>query len=186
MVRRIIEDTRNQIGRHTTKRNWFEANGIEVVRKKINYGDYALSTDAPRVAIDTKRSVAEVAQNISRDHERFKRECLRARDANARLIVLVENEHGYLTIPDVARWVNDECRRCRMRGFCDPGGKGPCVNQRHKKSRRKPIQGPRLALAMQTMGERYGVEFMFCHPSQSAPIIASILADEEARSERDG
>lgn len=183
---RIIEDTRNKPGFHALKNEWFAAHGIEVVRRKLDTGDYSLDSDTAKIFVDTKRSVSEIAQNISRDHERFKRECLRARDANARLIVLVENEHGYLTIPDVARWVNDECRRCKYANVCDKGAKGPCMNPRHKKSKRKPIQGPRLALAMQTMSERYGVEFMFCHPSQSAPIIASILADEEARSERDG
>lgn len=47
------------------------------------------------------------------------------------------------------------------------------------------MQGQRLEIAMQTMSERYGVEFMFCHPIQAAPIIASMLADEEARNERD-
>lgn len=181
---RIVADSRQQAGKHETKHRWFEEHGHQLVVRALNFGDYSLDVQNPKLSIDTKRSVSEVSQNISRDHERFKRECLRARDAGARLVILVENEHGYLTIPDVARWVNDECRRCKYTYVCDPNAKGPCRNPRHKKTKRKPMQGPRLALAMQTMSERYGVEFMFCHPSQSAPIIASMLADEEARSER--
>lgn len=32
-----------------------------------------------------------------------------------------------------------------------------------------------MAKAMQTMGERYGVEFMFCSPRDTARIICELL-----------
>lgn len=40
---------------------------------------------------------------------------------------------------------------------------------------RKPIQGPRLYKAMQTMSERYGVEFAFAKPNDSARYICERL-----------
>ena len=39
------------------------------------------------------------------------------------------------------------------------------------------VQGPRLQKAMLTIQERYGVQFMFCAPEDSAPIIEGILRE---------
>ena len=168
---RIVEDTRQQKGKHERKHRWWEANGIEVVSRKLDFGDYVLDVESPSVSVDTKRDVAEVAANISGQHERFKRECLRARDAGCLLVVLIENTDGFERVDDVARWTNGVCLRC---GRCDPHALGKCENPRHK-STRKPVQGARLAKAMQTMCERYGVEFVFCHPRDAAKIITEIV-----------
>ena len=78
----IYEDTRQQDGKHLQKQEWWKAHGIEVVRRKLDFGDYA--TDGSNVVVDTKRNVAEIAQNINgRQHARFKRECERAYNSEA-------------------------------------------------------------------------------------------------------
>lgn len=168
---RIVEDTRQQKGKHERKHRWWDAHGIEVVRRKLDFGDYVLDVERPTVSVDTKASVAEVAANISGQHDRFKRECIRARDAGCLLVVLVENADGFVEAADVAAWTNSVCLRC---GRCDPHALGKCVNPRHK-STRKPVQGPRLAKAMETMSKRYGVEFAFCHPAEAARVITEIV-----------
>lgn len=174
----IVEDTRQKSGKHELKHRWWEAHGIEVVRRKLDFGDYVLDVGRPTVSIDTKASVAEVASNISGQHARFRRECLRAACARCSLIVLVENVNNIETVRDVAAWTNDVCLRCRM---CNPRKPGDCTNPRLK-SKRKPIQGARLSKAMATMGERYGVDFRFCRPQDAARIITEILeADAHGR-----
>ena len=181
---RLVIDTRQQADKHNIKDKWFEEHGIETVRKKVDFGDYILDVEHPTVSVDTKRSVDEIAQNISSQHERFKREILRANDNGARLVILVENKDGYLIVDDLLPWVNSECKRCRsyFKKECNPCGPGPCTNSKHK-SKHKPIQGARLALAMKTMSTRYGVEWLFCRPEDSAQIIYSILKEADGGKE---
>ena len=57
----IIEDTRQQAGKHNIKHEWFKDNGVEIIRSKITFGDYCLP---PAVSIDTKENMDEIANNI--------------------------------------------------------------------------------------------------------------------------
>lgn len=173
MGSQIIEDTRQQVARgdkHAVKHEWFEAHGVQVTRAKLDFGDYAMT--GSNIAVDTKRSVDELAQNIVRDHERFKRECIRARDAGWRLIILIEDGR-YVDIAKLASWTNGHCTKCPhyWRKSCNPRARGKCP--RH--NTRKPPHGDRLVKAMATMSERYGVRFQFCTPQDTGRIICELL-----------
>lgn len=150
----IIEDTRQQAGRHNAKHAAFEAAGITLLRSKLPFGDYAYP---PRVAVDTKQSIAELYQNVTLEHARFARECEGARDAGTQLVILVENTHGVASLADLAEWTEPE-REFAIR-----------------KGAKRPIDGARLARACRTMFERYGVRFGFCRPDESAARILEIL-----------
>lgn len=149
----IIEDTRQQNGKHDIKHNWFVTHGISLVRCKLPFGDYA---PPPKVSIDTKRSIDEIAENIGNDHVRFKNECKAAQEAGCRLIVLVENDLGITDVSQVHTWENP---RSVYSSRC--------------------IQGPRLQKAMETMHKRYGVTFMFCTPEESAKRILELLNEQQ-------
>ena len=150
----IIEDTRQQSGKHDIKHNWFVTHGISLVRSKLPFGDYA---PAPKISIDTKRDIDEIAGNIcGKEHKRFINECKAARDAGCQLIILVENDLGINDISQVHTWENP-------RSVYSDG----CV------------QGPRLQKAMETIQERYGVRFMFCSPEESAQRITELLHEQE-------
>lgn len=169
----IWEDTRQQSDKHEIKHGWWEAHGVTVTRRKLDAGDYM--ADGSNVTVDTKRNVDELAMNINgKSHDRFKRECQRAAAAGYRLVVLVENMEGYTRLEHVCQWTNGHCASCQWfrRGKCDPH-EPTAKCPRH--GTRKPIQGPRLAKAMQTMHSRYGVEFRFCKPSESARIVCELL-----------
>ena len=148
----LLEDTRQQAGKHETKHKAWADHGDNLVRCALPVGDYALP---PRVAIDTKASMQEIAQNIggsSEEHGRFRRELQRAQDIGCHLYILVENDEGIRSVDEVATWVNP-------RLIDSP----------------KAITGDRLAKAMQTMQERYGVTFLFCHPERAAAMIHYLL-----------
>lgn len=148
----IQEDSRQQAGKHDIKHAAFGSAGDTIIRCKLPFGDYALP---PTVAVDTKASMQEIAQNIGgtrEEHERFKRELIAARDAGCHLYVLVENDEGITSLEEVAYWTNPRL------------GISP-----------KAINGPQLMKAMQTMQLRYGVTFMFCRPDWSAEIIKRLL-----------
>jgi ribosome-associated protein len=150
----IIEDTRQQSGKHDIKHNWFVTHGISLVRSKLPFGDYA---PVPKISIDTKRDIDEIAGNIcGKEHKRFINECKAARDAGCKLIILVENELGITELSQVHLWNNP-------RSVYSSG----CV------------QGPRLQKAMETIQERYGVTFLFCTPEDSAERIMELLANEQ-------
>lgn len=166
----LIEDTRQQKSKHERKNTWWRNHGIEVVRRKLDFGDYSI--EGSNVVVDTKRNMAEVAMDCGRDHDRFVREMERARDAGYRLVILVETGGNYHCVSDVARWVSDSCtRRCdryRYR-FCEPF-EDKCAKWRHK-----PLQGPTLAKMMGTLEERHGCRFEFAHPLVAAKRICDLL-----------
>ena len=148
----LIEDTRQQEGQHKQKHEWFTENNIHLIRCKLPFGDYALP---PAVAIDTKKGLDEIAKNIcgaTAEHQRFKRECVAAKEAGCHLIFLIENDIGINRLDQVHTWTNP---RTNIQPNC--------------------VQGDRLEKAMRTMSERYGCEFLFCSYGETAKIITEIL-----------
>jgi ribosome-associated protein len=149
----ILIDTRQKAQKHVLKDDYFKSNNISTLRSKLPYGDYAL---APRVSVDTKQNVTEIAQNMcgaAKEKKRFREECVLAQRAGARLGILIEDE--------------------RIGGVTDLFGKTIRL------SSGKVIAGEQLARAMMIMGERYGVEFEFCKPEDSGRRIMEILTDEQ-------
>lgn len=156
----LIEDSRQQAGRHGRKHARWAERGVGLIRCKLAFGDYCLP---PAVSVDTKASIAELAYDIDHDHDRFRRELAGARDAGVRLVVLVENEHGVRSLGDLACWVES-----------------PEEYGRRRHARRR-LHGERLAKACATMAERYGAAFEFCGPDESAGRILEILGVGGAR-----
>lgn len=149
----ILEDTRQQEGKHKNIENYFKQAGIRVERCCLYAGDYAIANDQGR-AVDTKQDVMEIAKDIlSADHERFKRECIRAQEAGIKLLILVEEP---LPEGGLANWTAP------------------------KNARGKPlssVNGETLRRAMLTMTVKYGVRFRFCDPRQTGRIITEYLAE---------
>ena len=151
----LIEDTRQQAGKHELKHAQWDEHGDHLLRCALPFGDYAA---VPPVSVDTKASMLEIAQNIGgskAEHERFRRELIRAKEAGCHLYVLVENDEGIEDLEGVRRWVNP-------RLIDSP----------------KAITGERLCIAMNTMQERYGVTFLFCAPERAAAWIHYLLERE--------
>ena len=150
----IIEDTRQKVGEHRVKNEYWESIGETVIRCRLPVGDYCSFYS---VAVDTKRNIDELAANVGSDHVRFKRECLLARDNGCKLVILVENDIGITCLDDLKSWTN------------------PRAWEAKKKGMRAPIDGERLSKACKTMTERYGVEFDFCAPGESGKRVIEIL-----------
>lgn len=103
MTNTIIEDTRNQIGKHKALNAYMQESGIEVLRSKIIVGDY---TTPPAVAVDTKAGFEELVTNFcSKDRNRVKREILKAQEIGTKLIFLVIDEKA-TCIEDAKKWKN--------------------------------------------------------------------------------
>ena len=147
----IIEDTRQKAQNHALKNDYFKSINVSVIRSKLPFGDYALP---PRVSVDTKQNLQEIAQNMcgsAREKSRFREECILAKRAEAKLIILIEDG--------------------RVRGVTDLFGK------KIRLSTGKIIPGDQLVRAMSVMSERYGVQFEFCSPEETGKRIVELLRD---------
>ena len=171
----IIEDTRQQQrhgDKHANKHAWWGAHGVDVERRKVDFGDYIRADGASNISVDTKRSLDELAGNVGRDHARFVRELERAREAGWRLVVMVEVGYPYRELEDVNRWSPFVCKRCR---FYRDRTCRPHSSERCRAFRAKPMQGPTLYKMLRTLEREHGVIFELCAPSRSAERICDIL-----------
>jgi hypothetical protein len=168
----IIQDTRERANQHNHVLSGFQQLGINVVRSKLFVGDYT-RIDNMTVCVDTKRDLAEVYCNLISDHKRFVNECKAAFSANVRLVILVE-QSGISSVQDVANWQNPRVLRWERLRDAHKAGK----RMKEQLSPYPPVSSDRLAKAMQTIAERYHVEWQFCDKADTARRICEILGIE--------
>lgn len=131
---------------------YFDAHNVQHFTSKLDVGDY-MSLDNPRVIIDRKMNLMEVATNIVQQHDRFVREMERARDYGVQLIILVEHSPIVRRVEDVERWTNPR-----------------------KSGSQSAISDTRMMKAMRTISEKYGVYWEFCTKSQTGKRIIDLLS----------
>ena len=152
----LLEDTRQQKGKHEIKHAWWQANGYGLIRSKLAFGDYCLP---PKAAVDTKASIYELAYDRDHDHKRFRDGLIRARDAGVRLYIVVENDEGVRDLQDLRQWREDAAH------FAE------------RIHARRRLEGTRLAKACVTLSDRYGPVFLFCAPEESAALVSQLLEE---------
>ena len=152
----LIEDTRQVVGKHKLKNEYFEKMGIEVVRSKLLFGDYQ-NPQNPSIAIDTKKDIQELIGDLTKDHERFRNELLLSKKCGAKLIILIEDEK-VTCINDLYTW----------------------YNWRLKKSP-KATKGSTLAKMLYTIEnntEDYNCQFLFTKKSEAGQKILELLSQK--------
>ena len=151
----IIQDTRQQAGKHTLKESYFERKGRKIVRSKLPVGDYANIKNLS-VIVDTKKDIQEIIGNVTKQHKRFIAECDLAKESGIELIVLIENEDGVTKISDLYRWRNPRAR-------FSP----------------KATSGKTLAKILYGIEKNHGVRFEFCRPEEAGQRLIELLPDSE-------
>lgn len=166
----IQMDTREQAGKKKHILSYFEQNNIKVIRSKMYVGDWT-RLDNQTVCIDTKTlGLQEVYQNLVQSHKRFRDECIRAKEAGIRLIILVE-QSGIHSLGDVAKWRNKRYEDWFYIHNAQEHGKMLGA----KISKKPPVSSERLMNMMKAMTMNYGVEWQFCNKSQTGKRIVEIL-----------
>ena len=167
----VTEDSRQQQGKHTHIATWMEAHGVAFDQRSraLPFGDY-VSDNGSNVVVDTKKDVQELVMDVGRDHDRFVRECDKARAAGFRLVVLVESSARYNDRSQLAKWVSKVCLMCRR---CRPSEQGRC-----KKYRTRPMQGQTLVKILDALERRHGVCFEFVSKARCARRICELLGEE--------
>lgn len=148
----------------------FDESGVKYFSSKLLVGDY-MSLDNPRLIIDRKQNLQELCGNVCQQHERFKRELLRAMDAGIQLIILVEHGQGINNIEDVYFWKNPRKHEVRFRTV---NGK----KERYVVST-KAVDGNQLYKSLCTIRDRYDVRFEFCEKKDTGKKIIELLGRKD-------
>lgn len=139
----IQTDSREQ--KNSEVIEYFDFIGQPYFVSKVYAGDY-INFSRPKVAIDLKASLLEVAQNLGKDHARFLREVLRVKnEMKCDLVVLIREP--LQSLEEVKSWQHE----------------------------RSQVKGETLYKIMRTMTERYGVLWRFCTRETAGQKILSIL-----------
>lgn len=153
----------------------FDRHGIKHPVSKLMVGDY-MSYDNPRLVIDRKQNLSELCSNVCQDHERFRRELIRAQENDIKIVFLVEHGHGIKCLDDVVWW--DNPRRWKRKKDL---ASGQWVDQETK-----AMLGESLYKVLKTQERKYGCKFLFCEKKDTGAEIIRILtegvdADDERR-----
>ena len=133
-----------------------EREGVHTFLSKLDVGDY-MNIENPHLVIDRKKDLAELCSNVTQQHERFRRELIRAIKNEVQLIILIEHGEEIQSLEDVFFWENPR-----------------------RETSPKAINGEQLYKSLVTMSERYGVSFAFCDKRHTGKKIVELL--EGARS----
>lgn len=177
------------------KHNDLKALGCELLDIPLPFGDYCLISEQMqetidrrgeklkkqdlvgdiKVSIDTKKDLLELCGNIcSSSHARFRDEVILAQKVGAKLIILIE-EKGINSIQDVFKWRNPRLHRYNKIKYMHERGKWQSISL----PKAPPTNGQTLAKAMLTFEKKYGCEFRFCSPEETAGKIIEILGGQE-------
>ena len=146
----------------------FDDNGVKHFSSKLLVGDY-MSLDNPRLIIDRKQNLQELCGNVCQQHERFKRELLKAIEAGIQLVILVEHGPEINCLEDVWFWKNPRKHEVSWR----------VVNGKKEKYvvSAKAVDGNQLYKSLCTIRNRYNVRFEFCEKKDTGKRILEILSD---------
>lgn len=136
------------------------AEGCKTIVSKLYVGDYQ-SLDNPRLVVDRKKDIQELCGNVCQQHERFRKELIRAIDAGISLIILVEHGPDVQTLEDVYFWDNPR-----------------------RKDSPKATSGESLYRSLMTIRNKYNVRFEFCTKEETGKKIMELLSNGEKEGQR--
>ena len=165
----IQQDTREQTKKHDHVLKYFASENIKVVRSKLYVGDYT-RLDKQDICVDTKKDLQEAYGNIILHNARFKAECVRAKEAGIRLVILIADAR-IRDVSEVHTWDNPRFRKWETVKAAQAMGKLLHI----KLSPKPPVPSAQLQRAMETIGERYGVVWQFCPKEETGKRILEIL-----------
>lgn len=170
----IFIDTREKPKAIERILDYFKAKDIQYATTKLFVGDY-MSLDNPRLIIDRKQNLGELAFNVSsvpkkaagkikRDEhghpvtewKRFTSELGKARDMGIQIVILCEHGNGITKLEDVQLWVNPRLQESPL-----------------------TITGDELYRKLLLLKNEYGVRFEFCHKGQTGRRIVEILKESD-------
>lgn len=182
----LLEDTRNQVGKHKNVSRYCQENNIEIVRTKLVVGDYMLPLTSG-ISIDTKADLNEILNNITQ--KRFRNELLLSKKLGIHLIILIEHSKDITCIDDIKNWKNQRLEFYKFQLKKKMGLYGEFnewylyreAKEKGLKPRKPPISPEQLCKSLHTIEdnkEDYDVEFQFCSKPETGQKILEILSQK--------
>ena len=168
----INVDTREHASEWKRIQTQFDQIGVQYFRSKLYVGDY-MSLDNARLVIDRKKDLQEICGNVCQQHERFKKELIRAIDAGIQIIFLIEHGSDIQSLEDVYFWQNPRKHEIRWRYNKQTGQKEKYFISP------KAVDGKQLYRSLCTIQDRYGARFEFCTKDQTGEKIVELLSNEQ-------
>ena len=132
----------------------FDRQGIKYISSKMFVGDYC-DLSNPLVIIDRKQNIAELAQNATSQHDRFKRELLRLDEIGGKMYILVEQDKidgvKIQSLEDVMMW----------------------------KPRFGKIIGLQIYRILSAWQHKHNIEYVFCSKANTGKEIIRLLEDSK-------
>ena len=154
MNEHILIDTREKPQAIANIKKYFDAHGIKYESKKLDFGDY-MTDEHGGISIDRKQNIDELAKNCTVEHERFRRELERARNAGAKLVILVtQNRYTFRTERITVREPIDLIRW---------------------QSRYSVVNGDRVYRILCKWMNEFDLDVVFCAKNSTGHIITKIL-----------
>ena len=133
----------------------FDKQGIKHFISKMYVGDYC-DHENPLTIIDRKQNIAEIAQNATSGHSRFKRELQRLDDIGGKMYVLIEQDcidgKPIKGLEDLILWA-------------------PKFGE---------IMGDRVYRVLKTWQNKHNIEYVFCSKRSTGKEIIRLLGGGEA------
>ena len=142
----------------------FDGAGVRHFISKLYVGDY-MNMDNPRIIIDRKQNLTELCANVCQNHDRFRKELIRARDAGIQMIILCEHGKDIKQLEDVIFWNNPR------------GTKRVKTAHGWETQKTKAMTGETLYKILETMSRKYNVQFLFCDKDHTGQRIMELLND---------
>lgn len=152
----------------------FDEKGVNYFSSKLLVGDY-MNLDNPRLIIDRKQDLQELHGNVCQQHERFKRELLKAMQANIQLIILIEHGEDIKSLEDVYFFYQPPKERWRCVTRIIAGEK----KKLREKYMQQAIDGKTMYKSMCTIRDRYNVRFEFCEKKNTGQKIIELLGNQD-------
>ena len=168
----INVDTREHNSEWVRIQKQFDRIGVQYFRSKLYVGDY-MSLDNARLVVDRKKNLHELCGNVCQQHERFKKELIRAIEAGIQIVFLVEHGPDIKTLEDVYFWQNPRKHEIRWRYNKQTGQKEKYFISP------KAVDGKQLYKSLCTIQDRYGARFEFCTKDQTGNRIIEILSNDK-------
>ena len=154
----IIVDTREKPKAIVKSLQHFDAHGVPYKHEKLDYGDYMIE-NGPKISVDRKQNIAELAKNCTRESERFRREMDRAAADGARLVILVEQNR----YQDRGEWI-------QVRDISD---------LMRWSSPHTMVRGEKVYRVLYSWLAKWPVDVIFCDKRSTGRMILEILYSED-------
>lgn len=207
---KLLADKGQKEGEHYWKEKYWKENDIELIKVPLPVGDYVLLDEKTqdvldrkeargipvkkmdflgsyKVAVDTKKDIQELISDIcGKQHERFRDECILAKNNGIKLYILVENEFVPIKVIKreavISPYIPD---LDHLHKYVNPR---LFIMSQGKQKYPKATKGITLKKACITMKEKYGVEFIFCHGRDAGWAVTALLEgrySEDAKKQRE-